>query len=119
MSLEKILSIPQEVELLRNKSIYDLVSQYIDISFTENNIINFIKNNRKIIELWFLYCENKRTDEGWVIEKNFFFFEVCYLRKNNKTLIRRFLSKNKAISYFIYEEILSIFKNNPAPQRVP
>ena len=112
MSLEKLLNIPKELILNPNVSVYNLVKEYYFDGFSESLVYDYLIKNHSIHIDWLLFSENKRVNEGWSIEKNFFFYNVYYLNKRNSKLnLKYFLNKNKAVSYFIYSEIISIYKS--------
>ena len=112
MSLEKLLNIPKELKSNPNLSVYNLVKEYYFDDFSELLVYDYLIKNYSIHNNWLLFCEDKRVNESWTIEKNFFFYNVYYLNKRNSKLnLKYFLNKNKAVSYFIYSEIISIYKS--------
>jgi hypothetical protein len=112
LSLEKLLNIPKELNSNLNVSVYNLVKEYYFNDFSELLIYDYLIKNHSINNNWLLFCEDKRVEEGWTIEKNFFFYNVYYLNnRNNKLYFKRFTNKDKAFSYYIYNEIVSIYQN--------
>ena len=109
MSLEKLLNIPKELNSNLNSSVYNLVKEYYFDDFFELLVYDYLIKNHSIHNNWLLFCEDKRVEEGWTIEKNFFFYNVYYLNnRNNKLYFKRFTDKAKAFSYYIYNEIVSV-----------
>ena len=112
MSLEKLLNIPKELNSNPNSSVYNLVKEYYFDDFSELLVYDYLIKNCSIHNNWLLFCEDKRVNESWTIEKNFFFFSVYYLNNRNKKLyFKRFTNKDKAFSYYIYNEIVSIYNS--------
>jgi hypothetical protein len=112
MSLEKLLNIPKELNSNPNVSFYNLVKEYYFDDFSELLVYDYLIKNHSIHNNWLLFCEDKRVEEGWTIEKNFFFYNIYYLNnRNNKLYFKRFTNKDKAFSYYIYNEIVSIYQN--------
>ena len=111
MSVYKIINLPIDLKTL-NESIYNLVKKYYNKEINQDSIRQCLVNNKHLLDEWIIYSENKRVPEGWTIEKNFFFYDVYYYKRGNKLYLKRFTDKCKAVSYFIYEEILSIY-NEP------
>ena len=112
MSLEKLLNIPKELNSNPNVSVYNLVKEYYFDDFSELLVYDYLIKNDSTHKSWLLFCEDKRTDVVWVIEKNFFFYNVCHLNnRNSKSNFKRFTNKDKAFSYYIYNEIISIYEN--------
>ena len=73
MSLEKLLNIPKELNSNPNSSVYNLVKECYFDDFSELLVYEYLIKNDSTHRSWLLSCEDKRTDVGWVIEKNFFF----------------------------------------------
>ena len=112
MSLEKLLNIPKELNSSPNTSIYNLVKKYYFDGFSESLVYDYLIKNHSVHIDWLSFCEDKRVNEGWTIEKNFFFYNVYYLNKRNcKLHLKRFTNKNKAVSYYIYNEIVSVYNS--------
>ena len=112
MSLEKLLNIPKELNSNPNSSVYNLVKECYFDDFSELLVYDYLIKNHSIHNNWLLFCEDKRVDESWTIEKNFFFYNVYYLNnRNSKLYFKRFTKKDKAFSYYIYNEIVSIYEN--------
>ena len=112
MSLEKLINIPKELKSNPNLSFYNLVKEYYFDDFSELLVYDYLIKNCSIHNNWLLFCEDKRVDESWTIEKNFFFYNVYYLNnRNSKLYFKRFTKKDKAFSYYIYNEIVSIYEN--------
>lgn len=112
MSLEKLLNIPKELNSSPNTSIYNLVKEHYFDGFSESLVYDYLIKNHSIHNNWLMFCEEKKADEGWTIEKNFFFYNVYYLNKRNcKLYLKNFTNKNKAVSYYIYNEIVSVYKS--------
>ena len=112
MSLEKLINIPKELKSNPNLSFYNLVKEYYFDDFSELLVYDYLIKNHSIHNNWLLFCEDKRVNESWTIEKNFFFFSVYYLNNRNKKLyFKRFTNKDKAFSYYIYNEIVSIYNS--------
>ena len=112
MSLEKLINIPKELKSNPNLSFYNLVKEYYFDDFSELLAYDYLIKNCSIHNNWLLFCEDKRVNESWTIEKNFFFFSVYYLNNRNKKLyFKRFTNKDKAFSYYIYNEIVSIYNS--------
>ncbi len=112
MSLEKLLNIPKELNSSPNISVYNLVNEYYFDDFSESFVYNYLIKNHSVHVDWLLFCEDKRVNEGWVIEKNFLFYNVFYLKnRTSKLNFKRFTNKDKAFSYYIYNEIVSIYGN--------
>ena len=112
MSLEKLINIPKELKSNPNLSVYNLVKEYYFDDFSELLVYDYLIKNYSIHNNWLLFCEDKRVNESWTIEKNFFFFSVYYLNNRNKKLyFKRFTNKDKAFSYYIYNEIVSIYNS--------
>ncbi|RAK21054.1 hypothetical protein B0I03_106166 [Flavobacterium aquaticum] len=112
MSLEKLLNIPKELISNPNVSVYNLVKEYYFDGFSESLVYDYLIKNHCIHNDWLLFCEDKKVDQGWIIEKSFFIYNVYYLNKrNNKSYLKRFLNKDKAFSYYIYNEIVSVYNS--------
>ena len=112
MSLEKLINIPKELKSNPNLSFYNLVKEYYFDDFSELLVYDYLIKNHSIHNNWLLFCEDKRVEEGWTIEKNFFFYNVYYLNnRNSKLYFKRFTKKDKAFSYYIYNEIVSIYNS--------
>ena len=112
MDLEKLLNIPKELKSNPNLSVYNLVKEYYFDDFSELLVYDYLIKNYSIHNNWLLFCEDKRVNESWTIEKNFFFFSVYYLNNRNKKLyFKRFTNKDKAFSYYIYNEIVSVYNS--------
>lgn len=113
MSLEKLLNIPKESNSNPNLSVYNLVKEYYFDDFSELLVYEYLIKNNSTHNNWLLFCEDKRTVEGWVFEKNFFFYNVYHLNnRNGKSNLKCFTNKDKAFSNYIYNEIISIYKTN-------
>ena len=112
MSLEKLINIPKELKSNPNLSFYNLVKEYYFDDFSELLVYDYLIKNCSIHNNWLLFCEDKRVNESRTIEKNFFFISVYYLNNRNKKLyFKRFTNKDKAFSYYIYNEIVSIYNS--------
>ena len=91
MSLEKLINIPKELKSNPNLSVYNLVKEYYFDDFSELLVYDYLIKNHSIHNNWLLFCEDKRVDESWTIEKNFFFYNVCHLNnRNSKSNFKRF-----------------------------
>lgn len=112
MSLEKLKNIPKELNSNPNISIYNLVKEYYFDDFSELLVYDYLIKDYSVHIDWLLFCEDKRTVEGWTIEKNFFFYNVYYLNnRNSKLYFKRFTNKDKAFNYYIYNEIVSVYNS--------
>jgi hypothetical protein len=111
MDLEKLLNIPKELNLNPNTSFYNLVNEYYFENFSEFLIRDHLIKNKNYHDYWLSFCTNKRVEKGWVIEEKTLFFYVYYLEGKSKLSLKRFLNKDKAYSYYIYNEIISVYKS--------
>ncbi len=103
MSLEKLLNIPKELNSNPNVSVYNLVKEYYFDDFSELLVYDYLIKNHSIHNNWLLFCEDKRVEEGWAIEKNFFFYNVYYLNnRNNITAVRKFFKNSKKNAVPLY-----------------
>jgi hypothetical protein len=103
LSLEKLLNIPKELNSNPNVSVYNLVKEYYFDDFSELLVYDYLIKNHSIHNNWLLFCEDKRVEEGWAIEKNFFFYNVYYLNnRNNITAVRKFFKNSKKNAVPLY-----------------
>jgi hypothetical protein len=92
--VENIIKIPTEFYKLRNISIYELFkkSKYCDYYnyITENDIKNYLLNNRNYIKDWFIYSEDKRTDKGYYVVLENEKYEVGYYDGKKRNIINTY-----------------------------
>ena len=59
---------------------FTVPDHYFD-DFSELLVYDYLIKNYSIHNNWLLFCEDKRVNESWTIEKNFFFYNVYFLNK--------------------------------------
>ena len=72
-TLEKILSIPKNIELNPRNSFcicYAEINQlFVDIHITFDDLLNALQESPHFISQWLTYSENKRTSNGWFVRQ--------------------------------------------------
>lgn len=115
----KICSLAKQFQQVKNKSFIELLKE---TGFTESkktisieDIKNCLKKNTDLIESWFLYSMNKRTDQGWYLYKKNdgnAKYIVGYLSgDSSKKKEKKHSDAAGACAYFVYNELTEIEKN--------
>jgi len=110
MKIDNMVLAPLTIKK-NNISMYSIILEnYID-ELNKQDIIKILEQKEDLIDLWIQYSEDKRTNEGWCIEKIFFWYQVYYsTRGGNKQYEKIFFNKYLAVAHYILNEINDIRK---------
>jgi hypothetical protein len=113
--INEIMNLPKKFYSEQDIPIYALLKNtgYFENPdlITEKNIFKKLEIHPEIIDIWFNWSENKRTNSGWYIILNHNKtnkYEVGYYRNNKKVIEVEYSEINKACAYFIKREIEDI-----------
>ncbi|MEW6102184.1 MAG: hypothetical protein AB1481_07860 [Candidatus Omnitrophota bacterium] len=113
----KICSLAEKFDRVNNKSPIQLLREAgfsgSEGAISIEDIRHYLKNKTHLVESWFLYSMNKRTDRGWYFKKkNEVTYIVGYLPKGTgKIKESKYSDATQACATFIYNELFDIVKD--------